>query len=153
MMNNIDLNEILRHFNIKHSISKYGNGHINDTYLTQSKEYILQRINTNIFKNPYELMENIENVTEFIRKKIIKSGGNPDRETLTVIRTDEGQNCYKYDEENYFRMYKYITDTVTIENEKNNQIFSLIRRRSSGRRYSYIFRNEREIRKACKRYH
>ena len=121
-MNNIDLNEILRHFNIKHSISKYGNGHINDTYLTQSKEYILQRINTNIFKNPYELMENIENVTEFIRKKIIKSGGNPDRETLTVIRTDEGQNCYKYDEENYFRMYKYITDTVTIENEKNNQI-------------------------------
>ena len=27
----------------------YGNGHINDTYRTEAKDCILQRINTNIF--------------------------------------------------------------------------------------------------------
>lgn len=121
-MNNINLNEVLKQFHIEHSIERYGNGHINDTYLVQPNEYILQRINTNIFKKPYELMENIENVTEFIREKILKSGGNPDRETLTVIKTVDEKNCYKYDEQNYFRMYKFITDTVSIENEKTNQI-------------------------------
>lgn len=121
-MNNINLNEVLKHFHIEHSVKRYGNGHINDTYLVQPNEYILQRINTNIFKKPYELMENIENVTGFIREKILKSGGNPDRETLTVIKTVDGKSCYKYDEQNYFRMYKFITDTVSIENEKTNQI-------------------------------
>lgn len=121
-MKNIDISEVMKNFDVEYSVQKYGNGHINDTYLTQSNEYIVQRINTNIFKNPYNLMENIENVTEFIRKKIIKSGGNPDRETLTVIKTTDGKNCFKYDDENYFRMYKFITDTVTIENKKTNKI-------------------------------
>lgn len=121
-MENININEVLRNFDIEYSANRYGNGHINDTYLVQSNEFILQRINTNIFKNPYELMENIENVTQFIRKKLVQSGGNPDRETLTVIRTADGKSCYKYDDHNYFRMYKFIKDTVTIENEKTNEI-------------------------------
>lgn len=121
-MDSINIDEVLRNFDIEYSAKRYGNGHINDTYLTQSNEFILQRINTNIFKNPYELMENIENVTQFIRNKIVLSGGNPTRETLTVIKTADGKSCYKYDDQNYFRMYKFITDTVTIENEKTNKI-------------------------------
>lgn len=121
-MGSINIDEVLRNFDIEYSAKRYGNGHINDTYLIQSNEFILQRINTNIFKNPYELMENIENVTQFIRKKIVLSGGNPNRETLTVIKTADGKSCYKYDDQNYFRMYKFITDTVTIENEKTNKI-------------------------------
>ncbi len=121
-MSNINIDEVLRNFDIEYSAKGYGNGHINDTYLTQSNEFILQRINTNIFKKPCELMENIENVTQFIRKKIVQSGGNPNRETLTVIKTTDGKSCYKYDDKNYFRMYRFITDTVTIENEKTNKI-------------------------------
>ena len=46
----IDLNKILNEFNLESEIDRYGNGHINDTYLTNSQNYILQRINTNIFK-------------------------------------------------------------------------------------------------------
>ena len=55
----------------------YGSGHINDTKLVtvrvgeDEKKYVLQRINTKIFTKPYELMQNIENVTEFLRGKII----------------------------------------------------------------------------------
>ena len=65
----IDLNNILCNFEIKSEITSYGNGHINDTYITNAKNYILQRINTNIFKDSTSLMDNIERVTSHIRKK------------------------------------------------------------------------------------
>lgn len=121
-MSKLKINDVLAKFNVENLVGKYGNGHINDTYLVNSKQYILQRINTNIFKNPEELMENIVNVTEFIRKKLIQKGENPDRGTLTVVKTVDGKNCYSFDADNCFRMYKYISDTVTIENEKTNDI-------------------------------
>lgn len=42
-------------------ISRYGEGHINDTFVVwasdKCKRYIMQRINTDTFKNPKELME------------------------------------------------------------------------------------------------
>ena len=54
----------------------YGSGHINDTVrLTcelengKTRRYILQRMNDDIFKNPKGLMENIMNVTSFLRNK------------------------------------------------------------------------------------
>ena len=44
-------------------ISRYGEGHINDTFVVwasdKCKRYIMQRINTDTFKNPKELMENV----------------------------------------------------------------------------------------------
>ena len=71
----------------------FGNGHINDTYLLTFEvkrmgilKVILQKMNKNVFKNPVELMENILGVTSYLREKIIKKGGDPDRETLNVIR-------------------------------------------------------------------
>lgn len=115
----MDLNDILSHFSIQSRIEEYGNGHINDTYLTSTGNHILQRINTAIFKDPERLMENIERVTEFLRKKIEAEGGDPDRETLTVIKTLDGKNFYRYDDENCFRVYKFIWDTVTIDDSKD----------------------------------
>lgn len=115
----ISMNDILNKFNLESTIESYGNGHINDTYCTETPKYILQRINTNVFTNPDELMENIDNVTAFLRKKIIAAGGNPDRETLTVIKTVDGKNCYKQDSNHVFRVYKFITDTKTIEDNKS----------------------------------
>ncbi|MCR4719619.1 MAG: mucin desulfatase, partial [Firmicutes bacterium] len=91
---NFDLNDILSNFSVNSTIRSYGNGHINDTYCTEKLRHILQRINTNAFKNPYELMQNIENVTEFLRKKIIDNYGDPERETMTIIKTIDGKNYY-----------------------------------------------------------
>ena len=51
MASNYDLKEILSKFNIETDVESYGNGHINDTYLCETApRYILQRINTNVFK-------------------------------------------------------------------------------------------------------
>ncbi len=112
---NINIESVTREFNLDNDINEYGNGHINDTYLTNPSQYILQRINSNIFTNPKELMNNIEKVTRFLKKKIAADGGNPDRETMTVIKTLDGKNLYKYDDDNYFRVYKFVENSLPIE--------------------------------------
>lgn len=114
----MDLNLILRHFQTEATVAPYGNGHINDTYCADSAKYILQRINTKIFTDIDGLMENIENVTAFLRKKVVAAGGDPERETLSVVKTTDGKNFYKLDDNNCFRVYKFITGTKTVESEK-----------------------------------
>ncbi len=117
-MSQFTIAQVLEAFNVFVKADIYGNGHINDTYCVDGSNYILQRINTSIFRNPEELMENIENITAFLRKKIVAEGGNPDRETLTVIPTVTGEKYYQADENNVFRMYKFISGTKSIEDSK-----------------------------------
>ena len=116
----MDFNFILNQFKIYADINPYGNGHINDTYYAKTDNYIIQRINTSIFKDPYKLMENIENVTSFLGKKILKAGGNPERETLTVVKTHNDKNFYQ-DATGCYRVYKFIDKTKTIENDKTKE--------------------------------
>lgn len=119
----IDLNEILSKFDIESKIEEYGNGHINDTYRTSANDYILQRINTSIFKNPDFMMENIDNVTSFLKEKIIAAGGDPARETMTVIRTHDGERCYKMDENNVFRVYTFVQDTRSTDTGTKEEMY------------------------------
>jgi len=92
----------------------YGSGHINQTYLIKtdgSRDYILQKVNHHIFKNVPKLMDNISRVTHHLRKKIQEEGGNPDRETLTLLPTKDHQAFYQDPEGAYWRMYIFITPT------------------------------------------
>ena len=110
MSNN--LKHILSKFNINIEANSYGNGHINDTYLVKTQHsYILQKINQNVFKNPEQVMENIKAVTSHLRVKIAEAGGDPDRETLTVIDTVDGLPYYKDENGDYYRMYISIEGT------------------------------------------
>lgn len=102
--------------------STYGNGHINDTYALiyrgekgEIKRYILQRINHNVFKDPENLMKNVELVTAHLRKKVIEDGGNPQRETLTLIPSVNGINYYKSPIGEYWRAYDFIEKAQTYE--------------------------------------
>lgn len=111
-----DLKEIYSHFGIEKDVEPYGNGHINDTYLCSNvPRYILQRINTNVFKDPAQVMENIVKVTTHLKEKIIQNGGDPARETLTVIPTVDGKSFYKDGNGNYFRMYKFVENSVSFD--------------------------------------
>jgi hypothetical protein len=108
----------------------YGGGHINDTFAVTCKRedgsikrYILQRINTNVFKNPVQLMENIVGVTNFIGKVIKENGGDPMRETLTVISTKDGHNWYEDSEGGFWRTYHFIEDTLTYNKVENKEDF------------------------------
>lgn len=114
------LREILKHFPMDTDLAPYGNGHINDTYTTEGpNRYILQKINTNIFKDPDGLMENIQLVTDYLREIIAKEGGDPNRETLTVIPTIDNKPYYTSAEGFAYRVYKFIEDSVTLEVPEN----------------------------------
>ena len=89
-MNVID--EVFKAYGISCERTPFGNGHINDTYI--AGDFIIQRINTSVFKNPEELMSNILEVTSYLRKKLSENGEDPERGTLTVIPTTEGKSYY-----------------------------------------------------------
>ncbi len=70
-------------------------GKINSTYKVtyrndkhDLKSYLFQKVNTNVFKNPVELMANIDRVTSYIREKY------PNQITLHFHHTEDGQNYY-----------------------------------------------------------
>ena len=103
-------------------MSPYGSGHINDTFMLtceledgSNKHYILQRMNDDIFRNPKELMENVVNVTTFLRKKIIAAGGDPERETLNIILTKDGANYLQDETGDYWRSYVFIDDATCFD--------------------------------------
>ncbi len=112
-----DIEAISKEFQVEVIAQPYGNGHINDTYVVNgSPRYILQSINTAIFVDPDGLMENICGITEHLKEKLIRCGGDPNRETLTVIKTKSGKSYYRADETTCFRMYKFIDGTVSYDN-------------------------------------
>ena len=108
-------------------ISRYGEGHINDTFVVwasdKCKRYIMQRINTDTFKNPKELMENVCNVTSFLRKVILENGGDPERETLNVIPTKDGKPFYTDSDGGTWRAYIFVEDTVCLQKVENENDF------------------------------
>jgi len=102
------------------------NGHINGTYFVtcaDGRRYILQKINTHVFKQPDEVMANIIGVTEFLKEKIEAAGGDPERETLTVIGTVEGGVAYVDAEGGYWRAYLYI-EGATSHQSANAELFA-----------------------------
>ena len=88
-------------------------GNINTTYKVtymnedgSLKSYLFQKVNIHVFKNPVEIMENIDKVTTFIRDKY------PDQRTLHFHHTHDRLNYYIADEDAFWRVINYI-DSVT----------------------------------------
>lgn len=106
--------------------SRYGSGHINDTYAVtvetsgeKNKRFILQRINTSVFKNPAGLMSNIVGVTEYLRKAIAENGGDPYRETLTILKTKDDRYYYTDSRGGIWRSYLFIEGTYCLQKVEN----------------------------------
>ena len=102
-------------------------GHINDTYFVNCGEgfprYILQRVNTSIFKNPIELMANIKGVCSHVAKKVSAVGGNPDREVRKIIETKDGGDYYIDADGGYWRAYLCIDDVVSYNIPDSMELF------------------------------
>ncbi len=86
--------------------NEFGSGHINSTFkvLTDAgREYVLQRINKYVFKDPVRLMENAGAVTDFLRNRV-----EDPRMALHFIPTHDDKFYFLDDEEEYWRMYDFI---------------------------------------------
>ncbi len=119
---NPDLKDIVRKFQFEGdflSASTYGIGHIHDTYAPvfqvggDTRRYILQRINQHVFKDPEGVMGNIQVITAHLRRKIIAAGGDPQRETLNLIPTLDGNSYYRTEEGDYWRSFTFIEGART----------------------------------------
>ena len=128
------LEEIIKNFNIDGEYIGYylsNDGHINNTFvlefddgLGKIKSYLLQLINTNVFKNPDELMENIVGVTEHLRKIVVDNGGDPERECLNVYFTSDGKPYYRDADGNCWRCYNFITDAHSCQSIDDPETFA-----------------------------
>ncbi len=100
-------------------------GHINDTYFVDcgKDKYILQRVNTNIFKDPIQLMSNIKGVCTHVAKKIKAAGGDPDREVRKIIETKDGEDYYVDPDGGYWRAYLCIEDVISYNVPDSAEIF------------------------------
>lgn len=111
------------------SFERYGNGNINGTYILKFdnnadiEEYILQKINTDVFKNPFGLMENILGVTEHIKKYYSDKGIDSSRRTLHFLQCDDGKYCFIDENGNCWRMYRFIDKAYTCETIDSTEKF------------------------------
>lgn len=104
------------------NVKSFGSGIINDTFLVTCKnnngnenKYILQKINSSIFKNVEKLMENYCGVCDYLKNIVSENGGDVERETITVVPTNSGKSYLKDSLDNYWRAIKFISDTVTYD--------------------------------------
>ncbi|MDN5315411.1 MAG: hypothetical protein PWP10_4161 [Clostridiales bacterium] len=111
------------------SYELHGLGHINDTYAVTcgqgfaSRRYILQRINKDVFAEPVKLVRNIKLVSEYVRESVRSVGGDPDRESLTLIPTHDGLDYYLDSDGDYWRSYIFIEDAICYQTAHDPEIF------------------------------
>ena len=103
------------------SCRQFGVGHINWTYrvLTdRGGDFVLQRINTYVFRDPVGLMRNIELLTDFMRKKT-----DDPREVLELIRTKDGAGFVVTDNDEYWRVYVFVRNSICYDQAPNYEVF------------------------------
>jgi len=129
-----EISEIINQFDIDGmliDIDCINNGNINKTYVGtykmvngETKKYIFQKINTTVFKEPYKLMKNIENVTNWMEKKAKFSGDKhpclkviytKNKKPLSVILDDNG-------EKQYYRAYNCIENSISYDSTKDENV-------------------------------
>ena len=105
---------------------RYGAGHINDTFLVEGEErrFILQRVSSAAFKEPDKLMENIVNVTEYLGREIARQGGDPARETLTVVRPRDGGHSFTDSAGGVWRAFYFVEGTECYQAAETPQLFA-----------------------------
>ena len=108
---------IVNQFNISgrvSSITPFGSGHINDSYLVttipeSASDYVLQRINHGIFGNIPELTNNILKVTRHIRHRLFQETANLDYfRVIQLTETRTGLFYFPDPDGNYWRLYDHV---------------------------------------------
>ena len=119
-MNREDIPSIFHQFSCKgtyHDHRPYGSGHIHETLLVKTIEsyaadYVLQKINRDVFTDIPALMENISLVTSHLAER--------SRHSLQLIMTNGHQSYYTDDQGESWRLFVYIPDSITIDRIRNS---------------------------------
>lgn len=104
----------------------FGSGHIHHTYkftfeeLGKTKSYLVQKMNTQVFKQPQILMKNIEQVSQHLQKKYQRL---PDsgRRCLKLILSKDQKSFYQNASGDYWRVFDFIENTYSLDSVENPQ--------------------------------
>ena len=102
------------------SVEAVGHGNTNYTHIItlqkadgSTYKRVLQKINDFVYGDVDVLMNNIYNVTEFLKQQL-PQGHNPDREVMTVVKSLKGNLYEKYGDE-YYRCYIMIENSISFQ--------------------------------------
>lgn len=104
--------------------STMNSGHINSTFKVDVLEngkkttFVVQKINTHVFRNPTALMGNILSVTNFMKEKAKQ--GCP-LKVLNYLSTENGTGFVNVDGGCY-RAYEFVENSVTFDSTNNHKI-------------------------------
>ena len=92
-------------------VRDFGNGNINDTYLvttgsTEEKHFVLQRINTHVFRQPKLIMQNMRAFTEHMHNRAHNEGHR--WKMPRVLATKDEKDFYLDADGNFWRAISYI---------------------------------------------
>lgn len=129
------IKEILNKFNIEGeliNVTENHSGNINKTFVATFKrkdgserKYLIQKINTTVFAEPYKLMKNIEGVTTYLKRQMIKNGDTTHQVPEVIKTKDNKLLCYVYDEtgtRKYYRIYEFIENAVSYDQSQDKEI-------------------------------
>ncbi len=132
--NRIDtISELLGNFKFSgelKNVTQLHDGHINNTYIFEfceesghENKYLVQELNTYVFKNPDLLMQNVVGVTKHMQNKVIQNGGDIERECLTVFFTNDDKPYYTDSEGRCWRCYNYVYNAHSCQKIENSEVF------------------------------
>ena len=105
-------------------------GNINSTYRLEfitsdgsRKNYILQRINTVVFKDPYAVMENITNILNHIDSKLKEQGEDTSRRLLHFVSTKSGSYLYHDAADSFWRAYVFVDGVAAYNSIEDPKLF------------------------------
>lgn len=100
-------------------IREYGSGNINKTYLVTpeggEEPFLLQRLNTNVFRQPDLVMRNIRLVTAHLAKRACEVGGGRRWEVPHVLLTLDGNDHWLAEDGSYWRAQRFIGGSRTVD--------------------------------------
>lgn len=127
-----DLYRIAEHFSIRGNITnieQIKRGYINCTYKVETlsehnhvHQYILQRINTNVFPNVDGLMNNFKIATEHLRTNMQMPGSHT-RGNVQCIRPTKDGDLYWRDDSGAWRMMTYFDNVYSLDIPDSPDVF------------------------------
>ncbi|RUR87055.1 mucin desulfatase [Chlorogloeopsis fritschii PCC 6912] len=102
------------------NVQAFGSGNINDTFLVSldsSKEqhFVLQRINTQVFRQPQLIMQNMRIYTEHVRKRLQCTPLSRRWEVPRVLLTKDAQDHWKDAEGSFWRAISFIEGSQSLD--------------------------------------
>jgi Ser/Thr protein kinase RdoA (MazF antagonist) len=105
--------EILSHYNIslQAAIESFGTGLINHTWLVKdgAEDYIFQKINQNVFKEPENIAHNIELVDNYLKKN------HPQYFFVAPLKTKNGKISVRDSANDYYRLFPFVKGSKTYD--------------------------------------